>query len=136
MIAAVDIDGFWELVERSARETETRQARVAWLKDHLSGLSAKEIVDFDVLTQLRYRQLDRAGAGVPVARPVAVAAVGPLLASFVVGGSAQAVGLGRHQRLGHGLDHGSQHVGVACLDLLRQPLVRRHTVVYGHRSLL
>lgn len=49
MIAAVDIDGFWELVERSARETETRQARVAWLKDQLSGLSAEEVVDFKAL---------------------------------------------------------------------------------------
>jgi hypothetical protein len=29
MIAAVDIDGFWGLVERSAHETDTRQARVA-----------------------------------------------------------------------------------------------------------
>ncbi|MEV0148135.1 MULTISPECIES: DUF4240 domain-containing protein [unclassified Nonomuraea] len=44
----MDIDGFWELVERSARETGTRQARVAWLEDQLSGLSAEEIVDFDV----------------------------------------------------------------------------------------
>ncbi|MET9250432.1 DUF4240 domain-containing protein [Nonomuraea sp. NPDC003709] len=44
----MDIGGFWELVERSARETGTRQARVAWLKDHLSGLSVDEIVDYDV----------------------------------------------------------------------------------------
>lgn len=44
----MDIDGFWQLVERSARETGTRQARVAWLKNQLSGRSAEEIVDFEV----------------------------------------------------------------------------------------
>ncbi|MEV1169955.1 DUF4240 domain-containing protein [Nonomuraea sp. NPDC049784] len=44
----MDIDGFWELVERSARETNTRPARVTWLKNHLSGLSVEEIVDYEV----------------------------------------------------------------------------------------
>ncbi len=53
MIAAVDIDGFWGLVERSAHETDTRQARVAWLTDRLSGLSAEEVVDFEVALMKR-----------------------------------------------------------------------------------
>jgi hypothetical protein len=35
-------------MERSVRETETRHARVVWLKDHLSGLSVEEIVDYDM----------------------------------------------------------------------------------------
>ncbi|MEU7896919.1 DUF4240 domain-containing protein [Nonomuraea sp. NPDC049152] len=43
----MDIDGFWDLIERSGRETDTRRARVAWLERHLSGLSAEEIVDYD-----------------------------------------------------------------------------------------
>ncbi|TDD12452.1 DUF4240 domain-containing protein [Nonomuraea deserti] len=43
----MDIEGFWELVERSARETDNRRARVAWLEDQLSGLTAEEIVDYD-----------------------------------------------------------------------------------------
>ncbi|MBB6547063.1 hypothetical protein HD593_001858 [Nonomuraea rubra] len=83
--------------------------------------------------QLRNRQLDRARPGVPLARPVAVTGVGPLVAALPVGGPAQAVGLGRHQRLGHGLHHGSQQIRVTGLDLLRQPPLRRHTVVRGHR---
>ncbi|WP_214107548.1 DUF4240 domain-containing protein [Acrocarpospora catenulata] len=44
----MDIDGFWELIERSARETDNRAARVAWLENHLSGLSVEEIVDYEV----------------------------------------------------------------------------------------
>ncbi|GGT47328.1 DUF4240 domain-containing protein [Nonomuraea spiralis] len=44
----MDIDGFWELVERSARETGTRSARLEWLEDQLCGLSAEEIVDYEV----------------------------------------------------------------------------------------
>lgn len=44
----MDIDGFWELVERSARETDDRPGRVAWLQEQLSGLSAEEIVDYHV----------------------------------------------------------------------------------------
>ncbi|MET8005730.1 DUF4240 domain-containing protein [Nonomuraea glycinis] len=44
----MDIEVFWELVERSARETDTRRARVAWLSDRLSGLPAEEIVDYEV----------------------------------------------------------------------------------------
>ncbi|MGP4096204.1 DUF4240 domain-containing protein [Nonomuraea sp. KM90] len=43
----MDLDGFWELVERSARETDNRRARVAWLEDRLSGLTAEEIVDYE-----------------------------------------------------------------------------------------
>ncbi|MGW3342847.1 DUF4240 domain-containing protein [Nonomuraea rubra] len=44
----MDIDGFWAVVERSAAETGTRQARLEWLENHLSGLPAEEIVDYYV----------------------------------------------------------------------------------------
>lgn len=42
----MDADAFWELIERSSRETDTRQERLAWLDDGLSRCSAEEIVDF------------------------------------------------------------------------------------------
>lgn len=42
----MDVDGFWDLVERSAEETRDKGERVKWLKEHLSGLSAEEIVDY------------------------------------------------------------------------------------------
>ncbi|MER5648640.1 DUF4240 domain-containing protein [Streptosporangium sp. NPDC002524] len=42
----MDEDAFWELIERSGRETGTRQERLAWLDDELSRCSAEEIVDF------------------------------------------------------------------------------------------
>ncbi|WP_049564518.1 DUF4240 domain-containing protein [Nonomuraea sp. SBT364] len=42
----MDIDGFWDLVERSARETGNREERVDWLENHLSALTAEEIVDY------------------------------------------------------------------------------------------
>ncbi|GAA1695901.1 hypothetical protein GCM10009733_109270 [Nonomuraea maheshkhaliensis] len=45
----MDIDGFWELVARSAAETSTRSARLEWPRSHLSGLPAEEIVDGRVL---------------------------------------------------------------------------------------
>ena len=44
----MDADGFWERVERSARETRTRQERLDWLREHLSRLTAEEIVDYDM----------------------------------------------------------------------------------------
>lgn len=42
----MDVDGFWDLVERSAQESSNREDRVAWLEDQLSRLPAEEIVDF------------------------------------------------------------------------------------------
>jgi hypothetical protein len=62
-----------------------------------------------------------ASAGVPLAASVAVASVGAFLAAHAVLSAAHTVGLGRHQRLGHGLHHGSQQIRIALLDLLRQP---------------
>ncbi|MEV4887928.1 DUF4240 domain-containing protein [Nonomuraea sp. NPDC055795] len=42
----MDVDGFWELVGRSGQETANRHERVVWLEEHLSRLSAEEIVDY------------------------------------------------------------------------------------------
>ncbi|MET8861531.1 DUF4240 domain-containing protein [Nonomuraea sp. NPDC004580] len=44
----MDLDEFWELIERSGRETDTRDARVAWLVDELSRRPVEEIIDYDV----------------------------------------------------------------------------------------
>ncbi|GAA0927309.1 DUF4240 domain-containing protein [Nonomuraea longicatena] len=43
----MDLDGFWELVERSAEETGSRSARLEWLARRLSALPAEEIVDYE-----------------------------------------------------------------------------------------
>ena len=56
-------------------------------------------------SELRYGQLDRAGARVPGALALAVAAVGAFRLALAVGGAAEGVDLGVHQRLGHALDH-------------------------------
>ncbi|MEV4562620.1 DUF4240 domain-containing protein [Nonomuraea sp. NPDC049419] len=44
----MDVDEFWDLIERSGRETDTREARVAWLVDELSRRPVEEIIDYDV----------------------------------------------------------------------------------------
>jgi hypothetical protein len=63
------------------------------------------------VTQLRNRQLDRAGPGVPLPRPVTVALVDPLIAALAVAGAAQRLDLGGHQRLSERLDHRPQQIG-------------------------
>ncbi|MGN9839245.1 DUF4240 domain-containing protein [Nonomuraea sp. H19] len=42
----MDIDGFWNLIEQSARETEGKEARLRWLQEQLARRSAEEIIDF------------------------------------------------------------------------------------------
>ncbi|GAA4965012.1 hypothetical protein HD597_008911 [Nonomuraea thailandensis] len=44
----MDVDEFWDLIERSGRETDTREARVAWLVDELSQRPVEEIIDYDI----------------------------------------------------------------------------------------
>jgi len=63
------------------------------------------------LAQLGHRELDRARAGVPLAGPVAVAAVAALGAAFAVVGAAELIGLRGHQRVGHHGHHLPQHIG-------------------------
>ncbi|MFG6199657.1 DUF4240 domain-containing protein [Nonomuraea sp. JJY05] len=44
----MDVDEFWDLIERSGHETDTRKARVAWLEGELSRRPVDEIIDYDV----------------------------------------------------------------------------------------
>ncbi|MFF0862991.1 DUF4240 domain-containing protein [Nonomuraea sp. NPDC003560] len=45
----MDVDGFWELIERSGRAAETKDARLAWLLEELSGRSPEELIDYQCL---------------------------------------------------------------------------------------
>ena len=86
------------------------------------------------LPQLGDGQGHGPGPGVEGPGPVAVAGVHPLVGSLAVGGAADGAGLGRHQRLGEGLDHLSDQVGAAVgLELLAQPGRRVHRVRDYHR---
>ncbi|GAA3242334.1 DUF4240 domain-containing protein [Nonomuraea helvata] len=44
----MDVDEFWDLIERSGRETDTRRTRVAWLVDDLSRRPVEEIIDYHI----------------------------------------------------------------------------------------
>ncbi|MEV4835748.1 DUF4240 domain-containing protein [Nonomuraea sp. NPDC049486] len=43
----MDVDEYWGLVERSGRETRTKEDRAGWLVERLSELSVEEILDYD-----------------------------------------------------------------------------------------
>ena len=91
--------------------------------------------EIGALPQLRNRQLDRAGPGVEVAGPVAVAGVGPLRAAGAVGGAARRVGLSPHQRLHEAAEHQTQHVGLGTLQVLGHQAGQVNSVVVGgHRD--
>jgi hypothetical protein len=52
----MDADAFWTLIERSGRETGTKKARLAWLDRQLNTLSADDIIDFQMWTDIcQYR---------------------------------------------------------------------------------
>ncbi|MFG3530121.1 DUF4240 domain-containing protein [Streptomyces sp. NPDC047917] len=51
----MNVESFWELMETCRRESEGRDARLAWLRDELSRRSQMEIVEF----QLRLDQVTR-----------------------------------------------------------------------------
>ncbi len=52
----MDVDGFWELIDRSRAGTGTVWQRTSWLEERLRCLPAGEIVDFEaVLDRLRRR---------------------------------------------------------------------------------
>ncbi|MEO3859205.1 DUF4240 domain-containing protein [Acrocarpospora sp. B8E8] len=42
----MDIEGFWDLIERSGREAASRKERLAWLEGELCRRSVEEIVDY------------------------------------------------------------------------------------------
>ncbi|MBD3143180.1 DUF4240 domain-containing protein [Microbispora bryophytorum] len=48
----MDEDRFWELIERSDRETRSRKERLAWLNTRLCQLSADEIIDYHMWWEL------------------------------------------------------------------------------------
>jgi hypothetical protein len=85
------------------------------------------------LPQLRQRELDRPHPRVPVALPVAVAAVDPLRGALPVAGTAERLRLRAHQRLGEILDHRPQQIRARLLQLLAQPASNVHHVL-GHRA--
>ncbi|MFI6291246.1 DUF4240 domain-containing protein [Nonomuraea sp. NPDC050790] len=43
----MDMNGFWDLVERSAQQSSSRRERLDWLEDHLARLPSEEIVDYE-----------------------------------------------------------------------------------------
>jgi hypothetical protein len=50
------MDGFWQLIERSARETTTQDERTRWLEAKLARLTRRHILDFQVcLDECRLR---------------------------------------------------------------------------------
>ncbi|MER6194255.1 DUF4240 domain-containing protein [Streptomyces cyaneofuscatus] len=51
----MNVESFWELMETCRRQSESRDARLAWLRDELSSRSQVEIVEF----QLRLDQVTR-----------------------------------------------------------------------------
>jgi hypothetical protein len=87
--------------------------------------------------QLRDRQLDRPGPGVPLPRPVAVAGVDPLRAHLPVARAAPHLHLGIHHLLGEPADHLPQHIRARrCQRLLELGARNRHNVTYGRFALL
>ena len=92
----------------------------------------QEAGEVRALAQLRDAQLDRAGAGLPVALPVAVALGQPLRVLLAIGRPGQAADLHLHQPLGGKADHLPQQIGVGGLLYERAQV---HDLV-GHRWFL
>jgi hypothetical protein len=86
------------------------------------------------LTQLGDGQFDGAGAGVPLARAVAVAVVDAFVADLAVFGVAEGVGLRGHERVGERLDHRAQQIGTRRGEVVLGEGVQGHTVTCGHRA--
>ncbi|MET7326731.1 DUF4240 domain-containing protein [Nonomuraea sp. NPDC005650] len=54
----MDMDEFWNLIERSARETDGREERLRWLEEQLARRSAEEIIDFQAWILEARRKVD------------------------------------------------------------------------------
>ena len=54
----MEIDGFWLLLEDSARETTDPRQRIRWLEHRLSRVSRTDIVDFQVHLDTARRPID------------------------------------------------------------------------------
>ena len=89
------------------------------------------------LAQLGDRQLDRPGAGVPLAPPVPVAGVHPVRRDLPVPGVARDLDVGVHHPLGELPDHRTEQVRARrCQGLLELRAGNRHNVTCGHFALL
>jgi len=96
-------------------EAKTAEADEAKQAAGMLAARLEEAREVGALAQLRDAQLDRAGAGLPGALPVAVALRQTLGALLAIGGSGQAGDLHLHQALGRKADHLPQQVGVGGL---------------------
>jgi hypothetical protein len=92
----------------------------------------QEAGEVAALPELRNAQLDGARAGLPVARPVAVAVVEAIGAPLAVPGAGQPCDLKIHQSLCGKRDHVAQQIGVRTL---LQKCLKAHHVI-GHRRVL
>jgi Protein of unknown function (DUF4240) len=54
----MDVDAFWELIERSRQETSDQDARLEWLQRQLARQPTAEIVDFQVWLDRARRRAD------------------------------------------------------------------------------
>src|SRR5215212_9882635 len=120
-----------EVVDRAGRDT----LDVGLLHDGGERLLGEpprlqEAWEVRALAQLRDAQLDRAGACLPGALPIAVALRQTLWALLAIGGSGQTGDLQLHQALGRKADHLPQQVGVGGLLYER---AQAHDLV-GHRQ--
>lgn len=88
------------------------------------------------LPQLGDGELDGPGAGVPLARAIAVAMVDSFLADLPVFGVAEGVGFRRHERVGERLDHRAQQVRTRRGEIVFREGVQGQTVGCGHRAYL
>ncbi len=113
-----------------------RDAADPGLLDHrhqrlLAGLPGlQEGREVGPLAQLGDAELQGAQPGVERPLPVAITVVEPLGRALVPAGADQALHIGLHQELQHGLGHGPQEVALA--GLLQQ--LRQWQSVLGHRS--
>jgi hypothetical protein len=57
-LSAVDTDGFWQLIERSARETSGKDERARWLVSKLARVPRHHILDFQICLDGCRRRLD------------------------------------------------------------------------------
>ena len=132
-----DAEGLDQLLHPPGRDPEQVAGRHHRGQRPLGPPAALEqpVGEVGALAQLGDRDLHRAGAGVEVPGPVAVAGVGPLRAALAVGGAADRVGLGRHQRLHERGQHRSEQVGLGTLQVLGHERRQVNRVgVDGHRG--
>jgi Protein of unknown function (DUF4240) len=54
----MNLDGFWELLERSRQETDNQDARLEWLTTQLAQQPTAEIVDFQICLDQARRRAD------------------------------------------------------------------------------